>query len=407
MFLSAFSSWDQCLRQRVQARNQALAFPLELCTEPERFYQALGRQSLLVSGGRDQDRAAVLLGTACSAPAGLPTVILHNGNPYLMPQALSALPQLETRVWSYDPLIGCSRGQQLARLAAGSREELAVFWAFALDVCQALGLPEQLTSLADIQWTATQWQHQVIQTCPPDLAADLLGRFDRSMAGLAAQASLFLARMCPPGVGGGILPLCNLAEGLEQDRVLTIPLLGGAGDPMLKQCLSVLTEAMSRGTAFQLLLDNVPVPAHHPLVYSPAAQVQLVLAADDLCALAGAPAELTCRGCGAVLFRHGAETSAKRLSLHFFGEYDRMFLDQTAGRGQQAAHPMDHSAQQSLSTRSAKDLRLPARSIQQLPMGAACVRLPRRSLEGIFLFAPPDSNQGPLFPRKKALSSRL
>lgn len=387
--LSAFSSREQCLREQIQISNRIRAFPHTYHADPSVFFRALEGQSLLISGGRPQDRAAVLLGAARTAPPGTPTVLIHNGNPALMPSAFTDQPGLQARVWTYDPLPGLSRGQQLALLTAGSQEELAIFWAFALDVCQALGLPERLASLASIQWTAIQWQQQVIRACPMDQAADLIARYDRDMAKLAAQADLHLARMQP---GGAFLdlPQCSLEEGLALGRLLIIPMLGGPGSPMLAQCLEVLTAAMGRGVAFQLLLDNVPLPTRHPLVYSPAAQVQLVLAADDLCALAGDPADLTTRSCGAVLFRHAAPASAARLSLHFFGDYDRLVLEQNVGFSRSAARPLDRSAQQGLTTREVKDLRLPTHLIQTLPLGTACVRLPAQNAEGVFPFRPPD-----------------
>jgi hypothetical protein len=367
---SLFLSRDQYLARQVRQRNQRCAFPEEVVSPLSAFLDQWHLEcDLLVSGGEAWERASVLTQILRQAPRGLTKVVLSSGNPYLQVQSLRAA-GLNACAWSWDADASVTSYGQLLSLLTQTQPDLAVFWVFALDACQAMGLPPSLESLRSVDWLTTRWMGAVLQRNDQETAVDLMRRYDPAMAARAASAAVVLERLGRSGQDGPARPL---SHAFQDPGVILVAAVPGRRSALAAHYLALLTDAMERRQTFLLLTDDLYLE-HHPLLAA-AANVRLVLAAQDLCALAK-PESLTDRRCGVVLFQHSAAQSCAALSRHFLGEYDRLVPERSLSRTRSTAlfSPAQHTA--SLTIREHKELRLDPNKLLTLSPGWGYASLP-------------------------------
>lgn len=370
-----FLSKEAYLAKQAAERNALQAFPARIAYSLETFLLSLGRQDLLISGGTPQERARVFVDLLKRAPAALPKVVLSSGNPCLEADAIRR-EGLLARPWDWDP--GASPAAtypQLLALLAARERTLIGFWVFALDVCQAMGLPLSVRTLRSVNWLSADWQHELLAAADRDTTLELLRRFTPELAAQAAQATVTLEELCRTANGPGF----SLADAVSHPREILVATVQGRSSAMASQYLSLLTDAMERRQPFLLLIDNVY--QNCPVLCSRAAGVQLGLAADDLCSLCGGDqlAQLTDRReAGVILFRHPFAHSAAALSRFFFGEYNKLLCEGSWSTSRHSPSLFSRQDSTGVSLRETKDLRLNPNLIQALSPGQAFAALPGR-----------------------------
>lgn len=368
-YLSAlFSSREGYLKRTVQSRNTLRAFPISAARSPEGYFRSLGDAPLLLSGGTEAERAFLLAAALRQATGRALRVVLHSGNPSLTPERL-ARSGLPAAPWSGDPLAGMAPAQQLAVLTENGRDAaLAPFWALALEVCRALGEPPTLDALSRLDWLGGGWQLRLLQEAERDTALDLLRRYDTNMAARAAQAAVRLELLCRAGDHSAPSRLPA-----DTGTVWSAAVRGGS-ESLARHQLDLLLDGVERGAQLVLAVDGLSL--RHPLLDHPTPGVRLLRAAPDLTALPGGPEALPVQGCGVILLRHTAYSSAERLSALLFGTYEQLVAESSTGYQQRGAGLLPEVRNVGMSVRRQRELRLAPRVLTLLPAGTACAALP-------------------------------
>ena len=176
-----FDSNETYLSKHVAGINRAQAFPTRNLVNSDEFIRNTINDSIIVSGGSDEERSVLLLGLTRSSQACV--VIIHNGNRYITADRLRRY-GINASLWSENIYSGFSKTQLLSILTAdNSDNDLAFFYSYAFDVCEVLNKPTTVQGMYSIDWLGIGWQQELL-TSPfnRDRALDLLNRYDRNMA---------------------------------------------------------------------------------------------------------------------------------------------------------------------------------------------------------------------------------
>lgn len=366
--LALFSSRQNYLKRTIQSSNHLHTFPMRAALGPVDYMRRLADSPLLISGGTEEERGAVLGAALTQTAARTRRVVLHGGNRALTPQALSRQ-GLPAAPWTWDLLAGMTPPQQLALLTQCGRDrELAPFWALALEICRALREPVTLDSLAALDWLGGGWQLRLLQETDRETAVDLLRRYDDGMAARAAQAAVRLEVLRRGGDSGTVSSLPA-----SVDTIWSAAVYGGS-EALARHQLDLLLDAVERGERLVLAVDGLSF--RHPLLDRPIPGVRLLRSAPDLCTLPGGLESLWVQSCGVVLLRHTAYGSAQRLSDHFFGTYERLITEPSTGYQQRSGDLLPDVRNIGMSVRRHRELRLSPRVLTMLPDGTACAALP-------------------------------
>ncbi|MBR6326052.1 MAG: hypothetical protein IKR61_04535 [Lachnospiraceae bacterium] len=371
LLTTLFASDQKFLASHLSDVNKINAFPVRNLVPADHFIRSVCRDSVLISGGTDEERSVLLMGLIQHSPDCV--VLLQNGNRYLDADMLRRH-GIPAGRWEDSLYNGLSKAEMLSMLAGDEKDfELAPFYTFAFDVCETLGKPVTPASLMEIDWIGISWQQDLLAVSGQrDRALDLINRYDRDMAARAAKGICKIERLTRSIRGNRTATAPDFASG----KVLVREVYGSSS-ALCRQCLEVIRLSAEKGHTFTLILDDLYLP-DAPVIRENYRNVRLILSAEDLTQLSG-DLRLTNRSCDIVAFNHPAYGSAKAISEQYFGEYERLFSDSTTGYSQSFLEPKARNA--SLTVRRGRDTRLPPEQLTALPLGYACVRL-KNGIEG-------------------------
>lgn len=361
-----FSSKEDYFAAQVELKNQTRAFPERKLWGKDRFLRETVNDSLLVSGGNDMERAALIC-SVLNERQGC-RVVLHNGNPCLEAVALR---RRGFAVHEWDGFLHgqADKARMLAVLEDGVNDrELLVFFSFAMEVCEALRMPIDLVTLAGIDWLGIGWQQDLLQIAERETALDLLDRYDRQMASLAAKAVCSMEKIRR---SSGNKP--EAFEKAADGNGLVVKNVIGNSSAAVQQCFAVLLDAVERGMPLTLVLDNVYLPGH-PLIAEKIRNRKLVLSGEDIGGYSdGLP--VIGDSFDIVLFRHNIAESSRKLSLQYFGEFDRLKVETGISIGRKSTSVFSYHQNKSVSIQETRDMRLKPEKIMSLDKGRAVFRL--------------------------------
>lgn len=361
-----FSSRDTYLANHISKINRDNSFPIHYKLRCDELVYGMGDNSLLVSGGTDEERSLLLMGVVRTI--GGKIIILHNGNRYLRADNIKRC-GIVAEEWNGNIYQGMNKAQIIS-LLSGEKEddELLFFYAFAFEVCEVLNIPISIEGIRSIDWLGVKWQQDLLTNASQrDRALDLLGRFDRQMAEKAVKGMCRIERLSRGLVtnhGTGITDI------LDKDIVLTKEVYG-SNSFVARQCLETIQAIAESGMQITLILDDVYIP-ETSLIKDNFRNVRLILAADDITQL-DSGMHLTNRKSNVVIFNHTSFGSAKVISETYFGEYDKLVNDLSSGQSKSFLASTTYNS--SMTVRHGRELRLKPEYIVNLPSGVAFVHL--------------------------------
>ena len=155
-----FASNEMYLSKHVSGLNKRQTFPVRNRIPMREFLNGVSRDSILVSGGTDEERSVFLTGIVRAFPGC--TVMLHNGNPYMTVERLRHY-GINAENWHDNIYEGMTKAQMISLLTENEKDDdLSFFFSFALEVCEVLGKPLTLASLSQIDWLGIGWQEELL-----------------------------------------------------------------------------------------------------------------------------------------------------------------------------------------------------------------------------------------------------
>lgn len=134
-----FASNEMYLSKHVSGLNKRQTFPVRNRIPMREFLNGVSRDSILVSGGTDEERSVFLTGIVRAFPGC--TVMLHNGNPYMTVERLRHY-GINAENWHDNIYEGMTKAQMISLLTENEKDDdLSFFFSFALEVCEVLGKP--------------------------------------------------------------------------------------------------------------------------------------------------------------------------------------------------------------------------------------------------------------------------
>ena len=386
-----FESRSTYMVRQVSERNAAHRFPSQNKISLRTFADACMDDSILISGGQDDERAELIYDLIRTADTSAPVFIITGGSPWFSEQTLrrNGIDAYGLRTVAGKGMTG--RRQMAILTGLDPDASLSAFWQFAFEVCRALSLPSTVESVASIDWQEIDWQLQLLREAPRDISQDLLSRYDKEMAKDAVKASVLLEKLTRgSGTYGGRQDGTGIYDALRTNMVYcaSVPCSESA---VTRQLFEALQDAMERGCRFLLVLDNIYL-RDQPLITSPVENVRILLSSSDLCAAAPDLSRLTQRRCSVALFHHASGGNAEKLSSHFFGMYERRYAETSISNHRSMLSPFPSGVGSSTAIRTGRDYRLNPEWICALPCGAAFVRSDSLG-EGMMLI-PPQENIG-------------
>lgn len=383
-----FESKSTYLMRQVSAKNAAMGFPIRNQISAEAFAVACRDNSVLLSGGGDAERAELIY-ELIRGGDGFPVFILSTGNAWLTEHSLCRRGYDAYRLQTVSGR-GMSGKRQMAVLSSLDPDlTLGAFWQFAFEVCRAMAMPAAVETVASIDWQEMDWQMQLIQTAPSDVAEDLIMRFDQDMAKSAVKASVLMEKLMRSAITEQDSSAVGIYDALRSSGVYcaSVP---SSSSAVTQQLLEAFQDAMERGNPFTLILDNVYLK-DLPLIRDRNPNVRMILSSNDLCASVPDLSRLTQRRCGVALFRHDLGGSADKLSAHFFGMFERRYAENSITTHRNQFSLFSSGVSSATSIRTGRDYRLNPEWLCTLPQGTAFVRAPSGG-EGIMCFNNQDSN---------------
>ena len=365
-----FDSNETYLSKHVAGINRTQAFPARNRLNSEEFIRDTFNDSIIVSGGSDEERSVLLLGLTRSSQGCV--VIIHNGNRYITAERLRKY-GINACHWSENIYSGFSKTQLLSLITIDhSDNDLAFFYSYALDVCEVLNKPMTVPGMYSIDWLGIGWQQELLSNpYNRDRALDLLNRFDRNMAEKAVKGVCRLERLSR----GNSIGESSLLEGFNNGKVI-IKEVYGSNSAMSKQCLEIIQSEAEKGQNFTLILDDVYVDV--PIIRDNFRNVRLTLSGTDVSQYQD-NMKITNRACSIVAFNHSNYGSCKAISENWFGEYDRLYSESSSGYSKSFLEPRTYN--KSVTVRQNRDTRLKPEMIATIPFGCAFIRS-RNGLEG-------------------------
>lgn len=365
-----FDSNETYLSKHVAGINRTQAFPARNRLNSEEFIRDTFNDSIIVSGGSDEERSVLLLGLTRSSQGCV--VIIHNGNRYITAERLRKY-GINACHWSENIYSGFSKTQLLSLITIDhSDNDLAFFYSYALDVCEVLNKPMTVPGMYSIDWLGIGWQQELLSNpYNRDRALDLLNRFDRNMAEKAVKGVCRLERLSR----GNSIGESSILEGFNNGKVI-IKEVYGSNSAMSKQCLEIIQSEAEKGQNFTLILDDVYVDV--PIIRDNFRNVRLILSGTDVSQYQD-NMKITNRACSIVAFNHSNYGSCKAISENWFGEYDRLYSESSSGYSKSFLEPRTYN--KSVTVRQNRDTRLKPEMIATIPFGCAFIRS-RNGLEG-------------------------
>lgn len=365
-----FDSNETYLSKHVAGINRTQAFPARNYVNSDEFIRNTFKDSIIVSGGSDEERSVLLLGLIRSSQDCV--VIIHNGNRYITAERLGRY-GINASHWSENIYSGFSKTQLLSILTADNADtDLVFFYSYALDVCEVLNKPMTVQGMYSIDWLGIGWQQELLtNTSNRDRALDLLNRFDRNMAERAVKGVCRLERLSR----GNTIGDTSISEGFNNSKVI-IKEVYGSNSAMSKQCLEIIQSEAERGQNFTLVLDDVYIDV--PLIRDNFRNVRLILSGTDVSQYQD-NMKITNRAYSIVVFNHSNYGSCKAISENWFGEYDRLYSESSSGYSKFFLEPRTYN--KSVTVRQNRDTRLKPEMIATIPFGCAFIRS-RNGLEG-------------------------
>lgn len=365
-----FDSNEAYLSKHVAGINRTQAFPARSYVNSEEFIRNTINDSIIVSGGSDEERSGLLLGLIRSSQDCV--VIIHNGNRYITAERLGRC-GINAGHWRENIYSGFSKTQLLSILTADNADtDLLFFYSYALDVCEVLNKPMTVQGMYSIDWLGISWQQELlINPSNRDRALDLLNRFDQNMAERAVKGICRLERLSR----GNTIGDTSISEGFNNGKVI-IKEVYGSNSAMSKQCLEIIQSEAERGQNFTLVLDDVYIDV--PLVRDNFRNVRLILSGTDVSQYQD-NMKITNRACSIVVFNHSNYGSCKAISENWFGEYDRLYSESSSGYSKSFLESRTYN--KSVTVRQNRDTRLKPEMIATIPFGCAFIRS-RNGLEG-------------------------
>lgn len=360
-----FSSRDSYLVKHMSKINNDNSFPLHYKLGYDELINGMGSNSLLVTGGTDEERSIFLLGLLRSIHGKI--VIIHNGNHFLKADYIRRN-GICAEEWDGNIYKGMSKSQIISLLSGEKDEdELLFFYAYAFEVCEVLGIPVSLEGIRSVDWLGVSWQQDLLKAVQLDRALDLLSRFDKQMAEKAVKGMCRierLSRSIAENQGKGIKDI------LENETLLTKE-VHGSHSFVTRQCIETIQALAESGVQLTLILDDVYL-SDASLIKDNYRNVRLILAADDITQL-NTDMHLTNRKCNVIVFNHTNYGSAKEISETYFGEYDKLINDLSCGQSKSFLAATSYS--NSMTVRHGRELRLKPEYIVNLPIGTAFAHL--------------------------------
>lgn len=365
-----FDSNETYLSKHVAGINRTQAFPARNYVNSDDFIRNTFKDSIIVSGGSDEERSVLLLGLIRSSQDCV--VIIHNGNRYITAERLGRY-GINASHWSENIYSGFSKTQLLSILTADNADtDLVFFYSYALDVCEVLNKPMTVQGMYSIDWLGIGWQQELLtNSSNRDKALDLLNRFDRNMAERTVKGVCRLERLSR----GNTIGESSISEGLNNGKVI-IKEVYGSNSAISKQCLEIIRSEAEKGQNFTLVLDDVYIDV--PIIRDNFRNVRLILSGTDVSQYQD-NMKITNRACSIVAFNHSNYGSCKAISEYWFGEYDRLYSESSSGYSKAFLEPRTDN--KSVTIRQNRDTRLKPEMIATIPFGCAFIHT-RNGLEG-------------------------
>jgi len=358
-----FDSNETYLSKHIAEINRTQAFPARNQVKFNEFISNTYNDSVIVSGGSDEERSLLLLGLTKSSQGCV--VIMHNASSYITTERLRRY-GINASNWSGNIYSGFSKTQLISVLTADDTDyDLAFFFSYALDVCEVLDKPMTVQGMYSIDWLGIGWQQELL-TNPynRDRAIDLLRRFDRNMAEKAVKGVCKLERLSRGNTIGDL----SILDGFNNNTVIIKEVYGSESE-MTKQCLEILQAEAEKGKIFTLVLDDVYIDV--PIIRDNFRNVRLIISGTDVSQYK-ANLSVTNRACSIVAFNHSNYGSCKVISENWFGEYDRLYSETSSGYSKSFFEPRTYN--KSVTVRQNRDTRLKPEMIATIPFGCAFIR---------------------------------
>lgn len=375
LLTTLFASNETYLSKHVASINKTHAFPARNYVSSNEFISNTINDSIIVTGGRDEERSVLLLGLTRSSQGCV--VIIHNGNRYITTERLRRY-GINADSWSENIYLGLSKVQLLSILTADNKDEdLTFFYSYAMEVCEVLDKPMTIQGMHSIDWLGIGWQQELlINPSQRERALDLLNRFDRNMAEKAVKGVCRLERLSRGNTPGEL----SISDGFKNGKVI-IKEVYGSDSAMTKQCLEIIQAEAEKGQCFTLILDDVYIDV--PIIRDNFRNVRLILSGTDVTQYKD-NMKITNRACSIVAFNHSNYGSCKAISENWFGEYDRLYSESSSGYSKSFFEPRTYN--KSVTVRQNRDTRLKPEMIATIPFGCAFIRA-RNGLEGYISIA--------------------
>lgn len=371
LLTTLFASNEVYLSKHVASINKRQAFPARNFVAADEFISNTINDSIIVSGGSDEERSVLLLGLARNSLGCV--VLIHNGNSYITLDRLQRY-GISANTWGENIYSGFSKAQLLSILTADSSEEdLVFFYAYALEVCEVLSKPMSIQSMYSIDWLDISWQQELLTvTSQRDRALDLLNRYDRNMAEKAVKGVCRLERLSR---GDIVRENSSVSEGFRNGNVIVKEVFGSSS-AICKQCLEIIQAEAEKGQVFTLILDDIYLDV--PIIKDNFRNVRLILSGADVSQYKE-NIRITNRACSMVAFNHSNYGSCKVISENCFGKYDRLYSETSKGYSKSFLEPKTYN--NTVTVRQNRDTRLKPEMIATIPFGCAFIRT-RNGIEG-------------------------
>lgn len=375
LLTTLFASNETYLAKYVSGINRTQSFPARKLVSSNDFIRNTSNDSIIVTGGNDEERSVLLLGIARSSPGCV--LILHNGNRYINVDRIRKY-GINATTWDDNIYSGLTKPQILSALTADNNDDdLAFFYSYALEVCEVLNKPMTIQGMNSIDWLGIGWQQDLLTvTSQRDRALDLINRYDRNMAEKAVKGVCRLERLSRSNGHRGV----TLSDAFKNGNVIVKEVFG-SNSSMSKQCLELVQAEAEKGQMFTLILDDIYLDV--PIIKDNFRNVRLILSGADVTQYRD-NMRITNRTCSIVAFNHSNYGSCKMISETYFGEYDRLYSESSSGYSKSFLEPKTYN--KTITVRQNRDTRLKPEMIATISFGCAFIRT-RNGMEGYISIA--------------------
>jgi hypothetical protein len=351
----------------------------------EDYYHSFSEMSnFIISGGHIHERVSAIYALLLKAVSfGLPTIVIHSGNPYLAPKPLSIACQ--TEIVEYEPAFNKSSSEladiltDVAVNALGADKRIFVLIHLVIDIIEAtrqtVTLMELLSFPCD-QVLAELRRLTEAGKLTPEGNADFTKRYGGIASECTAETSRLFSRLrnfwkrqAPQGRQKSFHDI--VAAG----GIITFDLLSDTNTVVKEMCFADIDFVLQQGKRFLLVVDGVSLNSQDEshinsvllrnhsnisVIYSAIDVPQVVLQNEtDFYTLVGGNANL-------VLFKHNNAHSAQLWS-GFFGQEWAAINETSVGKSKENIALFKSTNTETLSTRYERIDRLPPEMLLDIP----------------------------------------